>query len=61
MMYGNSVPVTKLMDPKTKEEFTVNDSDVAQWLELGYVTVGGTAPKGGKASKAVVSEEADSE
>ena len=51
-MYGKNVPIAKLMDPKTKEEVTVNETDVAEWLKAGYVTIGGTvAVKATKASK----------
>ena len=51
-MYGKNVPVTKLMDPKTKEEVIVNETDAAEWIKTGYVAVGGTvAVKAAKASK----------
>lgn len=56
-MYGKEVPVTKLVNPKTKEEVTVNTSDAAQWIENGYLAAGGTVTAGkGKAAKAVTQE-----
>lgn len=52
-MYGKNVPIAKLMDPKTKEEVTVNETDAAKWIKAGYVAIGGTVVvKATKASKA---------
>ena len=41
-IYGVSVPVTTLLNPKTKEEVVVNTSDAQDWIKQGYVAVGGT-------------------